>query len=161
MTNNPAWAQYLQRISLQWRLMKAWVFVQRLVHPDNKGKIKAPHNCPSVRGPHQWPVASPQKGPLIQKRFSCHDVIIFSCYAGNLCSYFQSFCSVLATQMEMSSPWNFQWECHQRISWKRFWKNICEQLWIYIFQISMFSQPKILRFAQDEQITPFDVVLSY
>ena len=41
-----------------------------------KVNINAPHYCSFVRGIHQWLVDSPQKGPVMQKLFPCHDIII-------------------------------------------------------------------------------------
>ena len=52
------------------------LFVQQLVQTNYKGNIKALHYCPFVRGSHRWPVDSPHKGTVMQKRLPCHAVFM-------------------------------------------------------------------------------------
>ena len=49
------------------------VFVQQSAQAD----IKAPHHWCFVKGIHRWLVDTPHKGPVMRKRFKCHDVFIF------------------------------------------------------------------------------------
>ena len=57
-----------------WRLRSSanWLFVQELVHGDNKANIKAPHHWAFVRSPAD----SPHKGPVMWEAFPCHAVIM-------------------------------------------------------------------------------------
>ena len=50
------------------------------VNVHNKEFIKSLHYWPFVRGIHLWLVASPHKGPIMQKTFPCHDVFIHMCW---------------------------------------------------------------------------------
>ena len=47
-----------------------------MVQSTKEEHIKALCFWPFVRGIHRWPVDSPHKGPVIQKAFTCHDVIM-------------------------------------------------------------------------------------
>ena len=158
---------YHQRISLQWCHKKARVFsgLSTMTTKINQSSVSlalregnppVTGGFPSERATNSEKVFMPWRYNLLML---CGKPTCF-----HLCSYFQLTCSVLATQMEMPSPWNFQWECHRWILWKRSWQNICDYLIhlpvnIYLPNLSIFLN--ILRLAQDEQITPFDAVLSY
>ena len=69
---------------LQWRHMNIMAShitsnstVCSTVCLDNKGSIVVPHYWPYLMGIHRCPVDSPQKGLVMRKAFSCHDVIMY------------------------------------------------------------------------------------
>ena len=55
------------------------LFVQQFVLANIKGNIKSPHHWPFVF--HQWQMDSPHKGPVMQKAFTFHNIIMHChCY---------------------------------------------------------------------------------
>ena len=60
-----------------WHLksLANWLFVQQLVQ-DNNNEIKATYYWFFMREIYWWLVESPHKGPVKQKVFPCHDIIM-------------------------------------------------------------------------------------
>ena len=67
----------LQRLLHKWLSRHLNHTASQLVQQSAHADIKAPHHWCFVKGIHQWPVASPHKGPVMQKGFKCHDVLMF------------------------------------------------------------------------------------
>ena len=71
--NDITWA------SCHLKSLAIWQVVQQLVPANNKETreaLKILHYWLFVRGIHQSLVDSPHKGPIMQKAFPCHDVIM-------------------------------------------------------------------------------------
>ena len=52
------------------------LFVQQLDYVNIKQNMKAAHNRLFVRGTRRWPVDPRHKGPVMQKAFPCHNIIM-------------------------------------------------------------------------------------
>ena len=65
--------------SFQWWLFRSpatQLFIQQFGVTSKKHNIKGPHCWPLVKGIHRCPVDSPHKGPIMQKAFPFHDIIM-------------------------------------------------------------------------------------
>ena len=58
------------------RLAATGLFVQQIVYANKKENVKVLHHWSFVSGIHRWPVDSPHKGPVMQKPFPRHDIMI-------------------------------------------------------------------------------------
>ena len=56
--------------------LATWLFAQKFDQANIKENIAVLHYWSFVRGIHRWPVDSPQKGPVMRKTFSCHDLVM-------------------------------------------------------------------------------------
>ena len=72
------WCHCSDVIRSSWRLKspETRLFVQQLIHLNNKENIIPPHYWPLVKGIHRWSVNSPHKRPVIWNVFPYHGVIM-------------------------------------------------------------------------------------
>ena len=63
--------------------LATWLFIQQYIQADNKKTSKA-ILLAFEEGNHQWLVDSPHKGPVKQRAFPCHDVIMTYYYLDTL-----------------------------------------------------------------------------
>ena len=71
------WSIWLQWAS--WHIISLNCLFNSLFRLTSKKKIQGLHYCPFVRGIHWWwwQVGSPHKGPVMQKAFPGHDIIMY------------------------------------------------------------------------------------
>ena len=91
----------------------------------NKENIKAPHYWPFVRRIQWWLLDSPHKGPLMQKSFPYHDVIMYhtvGCFFELIllmgmfwvCFNYLSFSHIVKTLIKFSILHHFLTDCYIR-----------------------------------------------
>ena len=62
------------------RIISNWTICSTTCSVDNKQNIEASHYWSFVRGIYRWSLDSPHKGPVMQKAFACHDVVMNTLY---------------------------------------------------------------------------------
>ena len=77
--SNPNSLHYSDVTWASWRLELSRILlsVQQLIQANNKEILKLCITDPLWRGYHRWLIDSPHNGPIMQKVFSCPDVIIW------------------------------------------------------------------------------------